>query len=162
MRRAILSLVLLLLACTHPAASARDAYASWDNRCEECHGEADQFAHKYLWIVDGRLQGRHHIDDFDLFMHNHYTPAHQVEKMTVMLQAQANDMARYVDECGTCHGDAEHFVRASISTWGDGLSGVESESPVREFLQTHQQLDAGDVEFFMRLIERVLSQISRK
>ena len=162
MCRAALSLALLVLACTHSTAGSWDPRSSWDSRCEECHGDPDKFARKYLWDVDGKLQGRHHIDDLRLFMSNHYIPAHQLDRMSAMLRAQANKMARYGSECSGCHGAAEAFVRASISTWGDGLTGVETEIPVHEYLQTHQDLDAGDVEFFIRVIERVLSQIGRK
>jgi cytochrome c553 len=159
LRGLTLSLVLASLVSAHSVANARDAYASWDNRCEECHGDADEFARKYLWEVDGRLQGRHHVDDLHLFMPNHYTPPHEIEKMTAMLQAQANKMARFQDECGTCHGNAEDFVRASISTWGDGLTGVKTDLPIARYLQSHQQLDADGAEFFSRLIARVIDQI---
>jgi hypothetical protein len=161
MRCTVLSLVLALLVSASSVASARDAYASWDNRCEECHGDADSFARKYLWVVEGQLQGRHHVDDFHLFMRKHYTPAHEVDKMTAMLKAQANNMARFVTECGSCHGSAPDFVRASISTWGDGLTGVETGIPIAEFLPTHQALDEDSAAFFDRLLERVISQIGR-
>jgi hypothetical protein len=157
-----LSLALLLLFCVHTGASARDAYASWDNRCEECHGDADAFASKYLWVVGGKLQGRHHVDDLQLFMHNHYIPAHEVEKITEMLQAQANNMDRYVDECSSCHNGAEEFVRTSINTWGDEPSGVESGIPISEYLQSHQGLTKPGAEFFTGLIARVVSQIPRQ
>lgn len=162
MPRTALSLALLLLICVHGGASARDAYASWDNRCEECHGDADKFAGKYLWVVGGELQGRHHIDDLRLFMQNHYIPAHEIEKMTEMLQAQANNMARYGDECGSCHNGAEEFVRTSINTWGDEPSGVESGIPISEYLQSHQGLTKPGAEFFTRLIIRVVSQLPRQ
>jgi hypothetical protein len=162
MPRTALSLGLLLLFCLHSNASARDAYASWDNRCEECHGDADAFASKYLWVVDGKLQGQHHVDDLQLFMHNHYIPDHEIEKMTEMLQAQANNMARYVDECGNCHGRAQEFVRTSINTWGDEPVGVESGIPISEYLQSHQGLTKSGAEFFVHLITRVLSQIPRQ
>jgi hypothetical protein len=162
MRGATLSLGLVLMFAFQPGASARDAYASWDNRCEECHGDADAFAHKYLWVVGDQLQGRHHVDDLRLFMHNHFIPDHEIDKMREMLWAQANKMSRFADECGSCHKGVEEFVRTSISSWGDEPSGVESGIPVSRFLQTHQNLDAEDAKFFTRLINRVLSQISRR
>lgn len=161
MRNIALSLAMALSISAHSAANARDAYASWDNRCEECHGDADSFAGKYLWVVDGQLQGRHHVDDLDLFMRRHYIPAHEVEKITAMLQAQANDMARYEAQCGSCHGSRQDFVRASISTWGDGLTGVETGIPIAEFLPAHQQIGVDGAVFYGRLIERVISQIGR-
>lgn len=162
MRGTVLNLALVFLMSASCTANARDAYASWDNRCEECHGDADLFARKYLWVVDGQLQGRHHIDDFQQFMRKHYTPAHEVDKMTAMLQAQANNMARFATECSSCHGSANDFVRASISTWGEGLTGVETGIPITEFLPSHQEMGEDNAAFFKRLIERVISQIGRQ
>ena len=155
----IVSLALAWLAGTPTAAMARDAAAAWDNRCEECHGDAAEFAGKYLWVEDGTLQGRHHVTDLHLFMNKHYIPQHEVDKMTEMLQSRANQMARFDDSCSSCHASAEEFVRRSISTWGDGLTGVETGIPIAEVLKNHQGLDAADAEFFTRLIARVISQI---
>ena len=162
MRCSLQVLGLLLLLGINPAVQARDAYASWDNRCEECHGDADAFSQKYLWIVDDKLQGRHHIDNLALFLENHYIPSHEIEKMSAMMKAQANRMARFGDECGACHGQVEDFVRASISTWGDGLSGIQSEQPLTEFLPTHQEIGEADTEFFERLLTRVVEQIKAR
>jgi len=162
MQRYVLSLALFLPFCLSTSASARDAHASWDSICEECHGDADKFAAKYLWVVDDRLQGRHHIDDLHLFLQNHYIPAHEIEKITAMLKSHSNDMARYGDYCGGCHGDAEAFARNSINTWGDEPSGVESGIPVSEYLQSHQGLSKPEAEFFTRLISRVISQMPRQ
>jgi hypothetical protein len=162
MRPTALIVGILLTLFAPFGADARDAYASWDNRCEECHGDADEFARKYLWVVGDQLQGRHHVDDLRLFMRNHYIPAHEIDKMHAMLRKQANDLGRFAVECGGCHNGAEDFVRASISSWGGELTGVESGAPVTEFLQSHQGLASDDAEFFTRLLARVQSQIARK
>lgn len=162
MQRSILNLALVLLLAAHSSASARDAYAAWDNICEECHGEADEFATKYLWVVDDKLQGRHHIDDLHLFLQHHYIPAHELEKISTMLKSHSNDMSRYGNSCASCHGEAEAFTRQSIDTWGDEPSGVKSEIPVTEFLKSHQGLTEAEAEFFARLIDRVISQIPRQ
>lgn len=162
MQLTALGLGLLLLLGSYGNAAARDPYASWENRCEECHGDADEFARKYLWVVDGQLQGQHHIDNLDMFLGNHYLPSHEIATITDMLQAQANDMDRFGHECGGCHKGVEEFVRASINTWGDEPSGVESGIAISEFLLSHQNLQASDAEFFKRLIDRVVSQISKR
>lgn len=159
MRAVLLSFALTTLLGLPSGTLARDAYASWDNRCEECHSEARDFAAKYLWVVDDELQGRHHIEDMNLFMRNHYTPKHEIEKMTVMLKKHANQMVRFEQECSECHNSAEDFVRASISTWGDGPTGVETGIPISEYLVTHRDLGEEDAAFFTRLITRVLDLI---
>jgi len=143
-----------------PGAGARDAYATWDDRCEECHGDADEFSRRFLWAIDGQLQGQHHVDNLRLFMGNHYIPEHQIEAIYDMLLAQASTLARFTDECSRCHDSAEAFVHKSIATRVSGMVGVESGIPVSEYLQTHQDLSKADVEFFTRLIARVLDQIS--
>jgi hypothetical protein len=160
MRLTALCLGLLVFAGTHCGAAESDAYSSWDTRCEECHGDAREFARKYLWVVDGQLQGRHHIDDLHLFMENHYIPSHEVDKMREMLQGNANELARFAQRCGSCHDGADDFVRRSISTWGGAISGVNSGIPVAEFLLTHEGLGPEEAEFFTRLIVRVESQLS--
>ena len=77
-----------------------------------------------------------------------------------LLLAQANNLARFENECDSCHDSAEAFVRKSIATRISGLAGIESGVPVLELLQTHQDLQPADAEFFMKLITRVLDTIS--
>jgi hypothetical protein len=161
MRNTALSMGLLLLVSTQGGSAERDADAAWENRCEECHSGAEEFAQKYLWDADGKLQGRHHVDDLHLFMENHYLPAHEVDKLNEMLRGYANRLSRFAEQCGSCHDSAEEFVRNSISTWGDAISGVNNGIPVAEFLLTHQGLDEAEAEFFTRLLIRVESQLSR-
>ena len=154
MRLVGLSLGLLLLAL--PAcACARDALAVWNNRCEQCHGDAAQFARKYLWDVGGELQGRHHIEDLHLFMQNHYIPAHEIDIVNDMLLGEANRMVRFASECGECHGDATDFVRQSIWIRKNSMTALKSGMEVSEFLPTHQGLSPEDVEFYLRLLVRV-------
>lgn len=161
MHKFALSLWLVLLLVSSPGGSAeRSADAAWENRCEECHGDADEFAQKYLWDDDGTLQGQHHVDDLHLFMENHYLPAHEVDKLNEMLRGHANKLTRFAEQCGSCHASAEEFVRSSISTWGDEISGVETGVPVSRFLLEHEGLKPEEAEFFTRLIVRVESQLS--
>jgi hypothetical protein len=161
MRSIGLSLCILLMLFFQSEAGARDSGAEWDNRCEECHGEADEFARKFLWTVDGQLQGRHHIDNLRLFMRNHYIPKHTMDAIYNMLLAQANNPTRFKTECSSCHSSAKEFVRRSIIIKAGELTGLESGISVREFLQTHQGLPQVDVEFYTRLLRRVQNDIDR-
>ena len=78
-----------------------------------------------------------------------------------MFLAQANNPVRFETECGSCHGSAEAFIRKSIVVKIGKLTGVASGISVREFLQSHRDLQQADVEFFTRLFTRVLNHISR-
>ncbi len=155
------SLAILLMFFIQPGADAREIRAEWDNRCEECHGEADEFARKFLWAIDGQLQGQHHIDDLSLYMRNHYIPKHLFDEIYNMLLEQANTPARFKSECSSCHNSAKEFIRKSIFIKAGELTGVESGIPVREFLKTHQGLQQTGVDFFTKLLARVLNENSR-
>jgi hypothetical protein len=78
-----------------------------------------------------------------------------------MLLAQANSPARFKSECSSCHNSAEEFIRRAIFIKAGELRGVESGIPVREFLKSHQGLQHTDVEFFTKLLTRVLNDIYR-
>jgi hypothetical protein len=155
------SLAILLVVFILPGADAREIRAEWDNRCEECHGEADEFARKFLWAVDGQLQGQHHIDNLRLYMRNHYIPKHLIDEIYNMLLTWANNPARFESECSSCHSNAEEFIRKSIFIKAGELTGLESGISVREYLESHRGLKKTDVEFFTRLFARVLNEISR-
>lgn len=161
MRTVRQGLTILLMFFILPGADAREIRAEWDSRCEECHGESDEFARKYLWAIDDQLQGQHHIDDLRLFMRNHYIPKHLIDEMYTMLMAQANSPARFESECSSCHNSAEEFIRKAIFIKAGELTGVVSGIMVREFLKTHQDLEPTDVEFFTIMLSRVLKDIYR-
>jgi hypothetical protein len=161
MRIIIQGLAILLMFFVQPEAGAREIRAEWDNRCEECHGEADEFARKFLWVIDGQLQGQHHIDNLRLYMRNHYIPKHLIDEIYNMLLTQANSPARFKSECSSCHNSAEEFIRRTIFIKAGELTGAESGIAVREFLKTHQGLQQTDVEFFTKLLTRVLNDIYR-
>jgi len=150
-----LSIAILLLALIPLETVARDAWAIWDSRCEECHGDPAEFAGKYLWNIDGQLQGHHHIDNLSLFMRNHYVPDHEIEAIHDMLLAEANSPLRFEAECGECHGAVNEFVEQSIWVRGSGITGMESGMDVSEFLPTHRELQPGDVSFYRKLFARV-------
>jgi len=149
------SIAILLLALIPIEAGSRDAQAIWDSRCEECHGDPTRFAGKYLWDIEGQLQGQHHIDNLSLFMRNHYIPDHEIETIRDMLLAMANSPLRFNAECGSCHGDIREFVEKSIWVRGSGITGLESGMNLSEFLPTHQELKPEDVAFYRKLFARV-------
>ena len=148
-------ITLLLLALLPIKSIARDAYDIWDSRCEECHSDAVEFANKYLWDINGQLQGQHHIDDLSLFLSNHYIPKHEIEVISEMLLANANSPLRFKTECGECHGGVETFVEKSIWVRGSGITGMETGKELREFLPTHEGLQSDDVLFYRKLFARI-------
>ncbi|HKJ52946.1 MAG TPA: hypothetical protein VKB27_15695 [Gammaproteobacteria bacterium] len=155
MPRNMIIIAVLLLVCNPSGANPVDARTAWDSRCEECHGDAEKFAAKYLWIIDGKLQGRHHVEDLRLFLGNHYLPDHLIEPLHEMLLKHASTLARFTDECSECHGTPESFVRKSIVSQNRELIGVMTSTAVDEYLKTHRELSAADAEFFTRLLKRV-------
>jgi hypothetical protein len=155
MRISRVGIAILLLALNPIEASARDAEAIWDSRCEECHGDPTRFARKYLWDIEGQLQGQHHIDNLRLFMGNHYIPAHEIEAIRNMLLAQANSPLRFKTQCGGCHGDVKEFVEKSIWVRGSEITGLDSGMDVGEFLPTHQELGAEDITYYQKLFARI-------
>ena len=155
MRITRVSIAILLLALIPIQAGSRNAQAIWDSRCEECHGDPARFASKYLWNIEGQLQGQHHIDNLSLFMRNHYIPDHEIEAIRNMLLGQANSPLRFEVECGGCHGDAKEFVEKSIWVRGSGITGLESGLDVSEFLPTHQELRPEDIAFYQKLFARI-------
>ena len=155
MRKIRGSLALLLLLLIPLEAGSRDALAIWDSRCEECHSEAAPFAGKYLWDINGQLQGRHHIEDLDRFLNNHYIPPHEIEPITEMLLSHANSAQRYFDECSECHGDPAEFVDNSLWVTRTDVTGMNTGREVGEFLPEHRQLEAEDAIFFRNLFARI-------
>jgi len=155
MRISRVNITILLLALIPFEVNSRDAQAIWDSRCEECHGDSAKFAGKYLWDIEGQLQGQHHINNLDLFMRNHYLPDHEIEAINSMLLTQANSPVRFKAECGDCHGDAKEFVEKSIWVRGSGITGLESGRDISEFLPTHQELQPEDVAFYQKLFARI-------
>ncbi len=149
--------VVLMVALGFSAAvlAARDGPAIWDSRCEECHGDPAAFSVKYMWNLDGKLEGQHHTDDMHLFLENHYIPKHEIEAIRQMLLAQANSPRRFVDECGECHGKVEDFVEATFWVGKKSITSSNSGLDVAEFLQTHRDLTEEDITFYQKLFFRV-------
>ena len=154
-RKPLLACIAALLLAGPVDAVARSPEASWDNLCEECHGDADEFSRKYLWHIGGQLQGRHHVDNLPLFLDNHYIPAHELDAMTDMLTGFANTLEPFDRNCGGCHGEAAKFVAQSIAIGADEMTALSSGTEVGEFLQSHQDIPAEDIAYYIRLFERV-------
>lgn len=158
MRNLRLYITALLLALVPLEVSSRDGKAIWDSRCEECHGDPDRFANKYLWNVEGELQGQHHIDNLSLFMRNHYIPDHEIETMRDTLLALANSASRYTTECAECHGDARDYVEKTFRVGERSITIMESGKDVGEFLQNHRELAPEDVTFYLKLFSRIVGK----
>ena len=149
------SIAFVLLALIPVQAGARDALAIWDSRCEECHDDPAVFARKYLWDIDGQLQGQHHIDNLSLFMGNHYIPDHEIDAIRTMLLSLANSSLRFKNECSSCHGDARDFIDKSLWVSRGGITGMDTGMDLSEFLPTHQELQPEDVSFYQKLLARI-------
>ncbi len=150
--RAIFPALLFLL---NPVkVSAVDGRVVWDNKCEECHGDPIRFSEKYLWNIEGQLQGQHHIEDLDLYMRQHYIPDYAFGSIRNLLLKSANSPARFNIDCSRCHGTVAAFVRKSIWVRGNEVTGLESGRDIREFLPAHQNLQTRDVSFYLKLFAR--------
>jgi hypothetical protein len=154
-----LSIAFVLLSLATMETGARDAFAIWDSRCEECHGDPAVFASKYLWDIEGQLQGQHHIDNLNLFMGNHYIPDHEIEAIRNMLLSQANSPLRFKNECSSCHGDVKDFIEKSLWVSRGGITAMETGMDLSDFLPTHQKLQPEDVSFYQKLFARIAGKL---
>lgn len=150
-------MTILVLCCLAVACSveARPPEQSWDNLCEECHGDYAVFSGKYMWVVDGRLEGQHHKADLPLFLQNHYIPDHEITAMSQMLATHANSPLRFDRECGSCHGELAVFLEQSIWVRGESMTAMGVGMEVAEYLKTHQELGENDVAFYLKLFTRM-------
>ena len=150
-----IALLIVSLSLLSFPAGARDGAAIWDSRCEECHGDPAAFSTKYLWNVDGQLQGQHHADNMIQFLSKHYVPGHELVTIQEMLLSQANTPGRFAAECSECHGEIKTFVEKSLWVGKTSISGMESGTDVGEFLETHRELQPEDAIFYQKLFFRI-------
>jgi hypothetical protein len=157
------SIVLLAAMLMIPAvgASGLDLHWLWDDRCADCHGHAGDFARNFLDVSNGELLGRHHVHDLRRFLHNHYLAGSEVDAVYAMLFAQANNQARFRDECSSCHENAARFVRNTLVLRDGVLYSRASGQPVRDFLDRHRNLEPADIDFFTKTLMRVAREIYR-
>lgn len=144
--------MLLLLAAV---ADARDGEDVWNSRCEECHGEPGRFAGKFLWYIDGQLQGRHHIDDLALFMQNHYIPDHEIDLINELLSRHANSMVRYRDECSECHQDPLQLAREALWITDTGVRVIKTGDDIADFVVEHRDMPGDEAVYYQELFSRM-------
>jgi hypothetical protein len=161
-RTSLLVLLLAAVATVQTSAAAGDLHWLWDDRCADCHGHSGDFTRRFLQVVDGRLRGRHHVDDLREFMRHHYLPAASVDAVYEMLRAQALTPPRFKQECSRCHGRASSLVRDSLVAGENGALVLRSGQSLREFMQGHRRLQAGDVDFFVALLDRVAAELGHR
>jgi hypothetical protein len=159
LKAAVLIGVLLLTAKV--GATGIDLHWMWDNRCAECHGHSAEFARKFLKVENDRLQGRHHVENFRLFLRNHYVSTSEADAVYEMLLAQVRTQPRFKHECGSCHGQASTFVRRTMLLQNGVLISRESKQPISRFMDHHRGLQADDIEFFVNLLTRVAGEVYR-
>ena len=155
-------LTVLMLVIVPGWAAGGDLHRMWDDRCSECHGHAGAFARRSLNVVEGELQGRHHVHDLKRFLSNHYLAENEVDAVHDMLLAQAVTEPRFRSNCSGCHDTAAEFVRSSIEL-RDGVSyGRRSGKKVIDFLREHQGLHEKEIDFYVEVLTRVAREVHRQ
>ena len=149
----------LLLALAAGGAAAADLHAYWDGRCGSCHGDSATFARSTLALRDGKLVGRHHVEDLPRFLRQHGLAETRVDPVLAMLAAQVATPPLYADACQRCHGKAAELARESL-VWRDGvLVGRERGAPVAELLRHHGGLGEAEQAVVVRTLERVRREV---
>ena len=160
MNRLIVPMIFLMFAAITPArAQPRDLHDYWDARCQSCHGHSAAFARRTLRVEQGRLIGKHHRDDLQLFLKNHYLTDELVEPVTAMLVAQATAAPLFQARCAGCHGNAADFARKSLLLQDGVVTGKASGRPVDEYLRKHGGLAPEDIEPMVETLTRVLGEV---
>lgn len=156
-------LLLFALSLTTPltAGTGIDLHRLWDNRCNDCHGHAGDFARKFLDVSGDQLQGNHHKADLINFLQKHYMAGDEAEAITGMLFTQASTPPRFQNECSRCHKTAAEFVRQTLQFKNGVLYGSASGQRLADFLKGHRKLKAVDVEFFDNILNRVATEVYR-
>ncbi|MDC1287767.1 hypothetical protein N8198_07770 [Gammaproteobacteria bacterium] len=156
-------LLLCVFTSTCLGATGRiDLHALWDDRCADCHGHSADFARRFLRIADGRLLGRHHVDNLQLFISQHYTTATQAPAIYAMLQAQTATPPLYQQYCSRCHGSAASLVRSTTILRDGVLLSRRSGQPLHPFLSSHRNLNPQDIDFYHRLLTRIAVETGQR
>ena len=140
------------------AQDGRDLHDYWDGRCRECHGDAGDFARRPPGVHRGRLVGKHHRDDPEGFLANHYLADELVAPVMRMLTAQVTTRPLFVQQCAGCHGAATEFARESLVLRNGKAVGRKSGRAVAESLRSHGGLAPADVPVMAATLERVLRE----
>jgi len=139
-----------------------DLHALWDDRCADCHGHSADFARRFLQISDDRLLGRHHVDNLQLFLSRHYSTPTQAPAIYAMLQAQTATPPLFQQHCSSCHGSAAALVRSTAILRDGVLLSRRSGQPLNQFLSSHRNLNAQDVDFYRRLLTRIAVETGQR
>ena len=156
--RLLLAIAIALTAAGAGNAAEVDLHRYWDGRCASCHGHAADFARKFLTVKNGKLQGRHHVDDLEAFLANHHLSRDLIGPVTEMLTAQVTTEPRFRNECGRCHTSAAELARKSLSLRSGVPVGRSSGQPTAEFLAGHARIKPEDVPFFVDLLTRLAKE----
>lgn len=156
--RLLLVIAVVLMAAGAGKAAGVDLHGYWDGRCASCHGHAADFARRFLKVTNGKLQGRHHVDDLQTFLANHHLSRDLVVPITEMLAAQVTTEPRFRNECGRCHTSAAELARKSLSLRGGMLVSRANGKPTAEFLAGHARIKPEDVPFFVDVLTRVVKE----
>jgi hypothetical protein len=157
-----LVVVVVLAAAAAGNAAAIDLHEYWDRNCANCHGHAAAFARRFLTVKDGTLRGRHHFENLDLFLGNHYLARDLIAPITAMLAAQVTTEPRFRNECGRCHTSAAALARESLSLRDGVLVSRASGLPIAEFLSGHARIKPADVPVFVDVLTRVMKEVGDK
>jgi len=158
----MLALALLAAAFGPAVAAERDLHAYWDTRCKECHGHAGPFARTTLRVQDGRLVGKHHERDLDLFLQHHYLTADLVVPVKRMLAAQVATPPLFAERCSGCHATAAEFARKSLALDSNVPVGRRSGRPVAEYLKSHGGLEPAQIPIVVESLRRVLLEVGAR
>jgi hypothetical protein len=138
---------------------ALDLHEYWDKNCGNCHGHAAAFARRFLTVKDGKLRGRHHVDNLETFLANHYLPRDLLTPVTKMLAAQVSSQPRFRNECGRCHANAAALARETLAFRDGVLVSRTSGRPTAEFLAGHARIKSADVPFYVDVLTRVAKEV---
>lgn len=140
-------------------AQAVDLHRYWDTNCSECHGHSADFARRFLTVKDGRLQGRHHVDDLRRFLGNHYLSADLLTPIHDMLLAQRQTARLFQTKCGQCHDTAAAFTRQFLVEREGALYGRQTQRPVADYLRQHGKLSPAEQTRMLAALSRVLREV---
>ena len=155
----LIGLALLSIASSAVAAQdGRDLHDYWDGRCRECHGDAGDFARRTLSVERGRLLGKHHRNDLEGFLTNHYLADELVAPVMQMLAAQVATRPLFKQHCARCHGAASDFARKSLVLRDGRAVGRTTGRVVAEYLRSHGGLAPADIPVMAATLERVMRE----
>lgn len=140
-------------------ALALDLHDYWDRHCAECHGHSGQFARRFLTAEDGKLQGRHYVENLAVFLRRHYLDVDLVEPISAMLLAQVSSEPRFQRECGRCHETAASLARETLTLRDGVLISRATGHPASAFLSNHARIKPEDVSFFVDVLTRVTREV---